>query len=83
MSDRKDVIVVGAGAAGLTAARALTTAGRDVVALEARERVGGRTYNVEISGSAGYGGGIAIAAAEASQCVLDTRSIRGRRIPVR
>lgn len=37
-----DVIVVGAGLAGLRAADRLVAAGRDVVAFEARDRVGGR-----------------------------------------
>lgn len=40
--DRYDTIVVGAGIAGLTAAHLLTGAGRDVLVLEARDRVGGR-----------------------------------------
>jgi monoamine oxidase len=39
-----DVVVVGAGYAGLTAALRLTQAGRSVVVLEARDRVGGRVY---------------------------------------
>jgi monoamine oxidase len=49
MADRTvDVVVVGAGLAGLAAARALRAAGRDAVVLEARDRVGGRTLNEPI-----------------------------------
>ncbi|MFV0373818.1 flavin monoamine oxidase family protein [Microbacterium sp.] len=39
-----DVIVIGAGFAGLTAARELSHAGRRVAVLEARDRIGGRTW---------------------------------------
>lgn len=42
--DRFDTIVVGAGVAGLTAARLLGDSGRRVVILEARDRIGGRLH---------------------------------------
>lgn len=42
-----DVIVVGAGAAGLAAARTLIEANRNVLILEARDRIGGRMFSTQ------------------------------------
>jgi monoamine oxidase len=52
MTDAKtfDIIVIGAGIAGLAAARALAKAGKNVLLLEARERVGGRIKTVHVAG---------------------------------
>ncbi|GAC1611436.1 MAG: FAD-dependent oxidoreductase [Mycobacteriales bacterium] len=47
---RTQVVVVGAGLAGLTAAADLVKAGREVMLVEARDRVGGRTLNHSIGG---------------------------------
>jgi monoamine oxidase len=43
-----DVVVVGAGLAGLSAARDLALGGADVLVLEARDRVGGRVEQVSV-----------------------------------
>lgn len=47
---RQDVVVLGAGYAGLTAATVLTEAGAEVVLVEARDRVGGRVCTEALSG---------------------------------
>jgi polyamine oxidase len=44
------VIVVGAGAAGLTAARVLHDQGREVIVVEGRQRIGGRLHTIDVEG---------------------------------
>jgi monoamine oxidase len=54
-----DVIVIGAGFAGVAAARDLVEAGHRVLVLEARDRIGGRTWYRQVPGTdmwAEYGG---------------------------
>jgi monoamine oxidase len=46
-----DVVVVGAGAAGLMATQLLCAAGRSVIVLEARQRIGGRICTVRVPGA--------------------------------
>jgi monoamine oxidase len=49
--DEQDVIVVGAGLAGLTAARELGNTGHRVLILEARDRLGGRAFTSRFAGT--------------------------------
>jgi monoamine oxidase len=50
MGGMADVVVVGAGFAGLSAARELVRLGYDVVVVEGRDRVGGRSYTANVAG---------------------------------
>lgn len=51
-ASRHDVVVIGAGFSGLAAATELLQAGRDVVLLEARDRVGGRVESMRLKDGA-------------------------------
>jgi monoamine oxidase len=53
-----DVVVVGAGFAGMMAARSLVRSGKKVVVLEARDRVGGRVKPAMLAGHPIDGGGM-------------------------
>lgn len=50
LPEAPDVVVIGAGAAGIAAARTLLAAGMSVAVLEARDRVGGRAWTVSLRG---------------------------------
>jgi monoamine oxidase len=50
MPNQTDVLIIGAGIAGLTAARALTHSGLTVTILEARDRIGGRIFTQHVAG---------------------------------
>lgn len=52
-----DVIVIGGGYAGLTTCRDLALAGNNVLLLEARDRIGGRSWSSNIDGYAYEMGG--------------------------
>jgi monoamine oxidase len=57
-----DVVVIGAGLAGLNAALALEAGGLDVIVLEAQERVGGRIHSMRQLGGSTEAGGTYIGA---------------------
>ena len=57
MPESYDVVVIGGGFAGVTAARELRQRGHRVAILEARDRLGGRTWTSEFAGQAVEMGG--------------------------
>ena len=50
MSTNADVVIVGTGAAGIAAARRLSTSGLSTILLEATARIGGRAWTCDVAG---------------------------------
>ncbi|MEM7138552.1 MAG: NAD(P)/FAD-dependent oxidoreductase [Myxococcota bacterium] len=71
------VLVIGAGAAGLTAANALTAAGIETVVLEARDRIGGRVWTDDVDGVPVDLGGMWIhgPAGDTAACILNHEGV--------
>jgi monoamine oxidase len=64
MAEDTDVVIIGAGAAGIAAARTLQEAGKRYILIEARQRAGGRLYTNRDLGQPFDGGGAYIHFAE-------------------
>jgi Monoamine oxidase len=81
-----DVVVIGAGAAGLMAAARLAAAGRRVVVWEARDRIGGRIWSEERKGwplAVELGAEFVHSGNEVMEEVLKAAGVRKRRIEER
>ena len=80
LPDRVDVVVVGAGLAGLAAAQAVQSAGRSVAVLEASDGVGGRVRSDLVDGfRLDRGFQVLLTAYPEVQSQLDTAALRLRR----
>ena len=75
-ADQHDVVIVGAGMAGLTAARAIAAAGKKVLLLEARQRIGGRIFTDSDLGFAFDHGAPTMAVPQAAGAVI----VRGKEL---
>ncbi len=72
-----DVVVIGAGAAGIAAARALIAAGRSVIVIEAADRIGGRAFCESATFSQPFDHGCSWLQGPASLPHLDLARARG------
>lgn len=76
-----DVVVIGAGMSGLAAARALLAAGKSVVVLEARERVGGRVFSITTRGGRVLDGGAEFVGPTQDRMLELAREFNVKRLP--